>query len=65
MFLDSLKGDSRELQGYIKEVQGMFKGSFNAVSKSFKGSFKGVYRKCQVCFKKISKESFKGVSIMF
>ena len=32
MFLDIFKGDSRELQGYLKEVQRVIQGS---VSKTF------------------------------
>ena len=50
LFLETFKGDSRELQGYLKEVQRMFQGSFKDVLRKFQGC----YSKCQVCFKKIS-----------
>ena len=32
---NTLKGDSRKLQGYLKEVQRVFQGTFNTVSKIF------------------------------
>ena len=31
MFLDTFKGESRELQSNLKEVKGVFQGSFKAV----------------------------------
>ena len=31
VFPDTFKGDSRELQGYLKEVQRVFQGSFKKV----------------------------------
>ena len=55
MFLEAFKGDSRELQEYLKEVQRGFQG--------IQGSFKG--RKCQVCVQENIKISFEGVSRMF
>ena len=51
MFLNAFKGYSRELQGYLKEVQWAFQGSFKAVSKmlevsrDFKESVRCVSRK--------------------
>ena len=30
-----IEGDSRELKGYLKEVQRVFQGTFKAVSKTF------------------------------
>ena len=48
MFLETFKGDSRELQGYLKEVQ---RG----------GGFKRVSRQFQKCFTKVSRvESVEG-----
>ena len=41
MFLKAFKGDSRELQGYLKEDQRFVEGSFMAVSKIFERGFKG------------------------
>ena len=40
------RGNSRELQGCLKEVGRVFQGSFKEVSGQFKGSFKEVLRKC-------------------
>ena len=42
VFSGKIEGHSRELQGYLKEVQRGFRGSFKTVSKTFQGSFKGV-----------------------
>ena len=33
VLLETYKGDLRELQGYLKEIQRLFPGSFKAVSK--------------------------------
>ena len=44
MFLDAFKGDSRELQGYLKEVKRVFQWSFKWV---FDESCKGVSRKIE------------------
>ena len=58
MFLDIFKGDSLELQGYLKEVQRVFQGNFKAVSKTFKevsrvfkGRLKSVSMELYVGFK--------------
>ena len=53
VFLETINGDSRELQGHLKEVQWVFQGIFKAVLKTFEGSFMGVLQKGQACFKKI------------
>ena len=50
MFLDTFKGDSRQLQGYLKEVQRVFRESFKEGSRVFKESVKCVSRKFQRCF---------------
>ena len=42
MFLNTFKADSRELQGYLKEVQRVFQGIFKAVSKMFHECFNKV-----------------------
>ena len=55
MFLETFNGDSREFQGYLKEVQSVFQVSFKAVSNmlevslAFKESAKCVSREFQ-CF---------------
>ena len=53
MFRETFKGDSWELQGYLKEVKRLFKGGFmlcqrcfKEVSRVFKESVKFVLRKC-------------------
>ena len=60
MFPDTFKGDSRELQGYIKEI--------HMVSQV---GFKDILRKFQVCLNKVLsmfqenfKKSFMGVTRM-
>ena len=37
LFLETFNGDSRGLQGYLKEVQRMFQGSFKDVLRKFQG----------------------------
>ena len=53
------KGESRELQGHLKEVQRVFQGSFplrfKKVSKVFKECFKCVLGKFQKSYKGVSK----------
>ena len=53
MFLVTFKGDSRELQVYLKEVQ-----------RVFQESFKGILRKFQGCLKNVS-SAFQGNVLLF
>ena len=55
-----MKSDSRELQGYLKEVQRVFQGTFKAILWKFKGCLK----KVSSVFRENFKQSFKGVSKM-
>ena len=61
MFLETLKGDSRELQGYLKKsqmgVSRQFQRRFKKVSRVLKESVKCLSRKFQ--------KKFKGFSRMF
>ena len=47
MFQETLNGDSRELQRFLKEIQWAFKGTFKAVKED-------VLRKFPACLKKLS-----------
>ena len=60
-------GDYRELQGYLKEVQEVFQGSFKTVSKTrkFQGCLKKVSRGFQEIIKKKDQGCFKNVTIQF
>ena len=53
MLLETFQGDSRELQGYLKEVQILFHGSFK---EDVLRKFHGCLKKYQVCIKKISRK---------
>ena len=59
MLRKTFKGDSRKLQGYLKEVQRMFQGSFKDILRNFKGCLEKVSSEFQENFK-----SFKVVSRM-
>ena len=62
------KIDSREIQGYLKEVQRVFQGSFKAVSKPFYGSIRGVkcvLRKFQKKVSRVFQECFNKIFFNF
>ena len=61
MFQETLKGASREVQVYLKEVQWVFQGSFKDILRKFLGCLKNVLS----VFQKNFKQSFMGVSRMF
>ena len=65
MFLDTFKGDSRMLQGYLKYVPRVFQGNFMAVSKTYQGCLKKVSSVFQENFKKTFLGCFQNVSIKF
>ena len=61
MLRETFRWDSTELQGYLKEVQMVFKGRFKDILRKFKGCLKKVSSVFQENFNR----SVKGVSRMF
>ena len=54
-----------ELQGYLKEIQWVFKSSFKNVLRKFLGCLKKVPKMFQEIFKKKFQGCFKNVSMKF
>ena len=57
MFLDIFKGDSRELQEYLNEIQRVFQGNFKAVSKT---DILRVYKESSKCVSRKFQKKFQG-----
>ena len=65
VFQETLNGDSRELQRFLKEIQWAFKGTFKAVKEDVLRKFPACLKKLSSVFQENVKHSVKGVSRMF